>query len=47
MFKYDKDGFTAKNMLTKVPKFDESNRTLAESEKEYETVDEWEVKLKN
>jgi len=46
MFKYDKDGFTAKNMLIKIPKFDESNRTLAESEKEYETVDEWEVKLK-
>jgi hypothetical protein len=46
LFKYEKNGFTAKNLLTKIPKFDESNRTLAESEKEYETVDEWEVKLK-
>jgi hypothetical protein len=45
-FIYHKDGFTAKTRTNKIPKFDVNDKTLKEEEKEYETVDEWEVKLR-
>jgi hypothetical protein len=45
-FIYHNDGFTAKTRSNKIPKFDVNDKTLSEVEKEYDTVDEWSVKLK-
>ena len=45
-FIFHKDGFTAKTRTNRIPKFDVNDKTLEEKDKEYETIDEWEVKLR-
>jgi hypothetical protein len=45
-FIYHNDGFTATTRTNRIPKFDVSDNTLKEEGNEYETVDEWSVKLK-
>ncbi len=44
-FIYTADGFTAKPRTTKIPLFDQSDRTLKEEDKTYRQIEDWQVKL--
>jgi len=45
-FIYDADGFTAKPRITKIPLFDQSDRTLTEKEKTHKEIEDWQVSMK-
>ena len=42
-FIYRKDGFTAKPRQTNIPLFDISDRNIKEEDKQYKTIDDWEI----
>ncbi len=44
-FIYANDGFMAKPRTTKIPLFDQSDRTLREEEKQYQQIEDWQVQL--
>ncbi len=44
-FIYHKDGFTAKLRNNKIPLFDVNNKMLEEKDKNYKSLDEWNLKL--
>ncbi len=45
-FEYLANGFTASVLNTKIPLFDEGDKTISEKEKKYKYVENWEIKLK-
>ena len=45
-FIYHKDGFKAKLRDDKMPLFDVNDKTIRESDKKYETLEEWEINFK-
>ena len=45
-FIYHNDGFTAKMRDDKIPLFDVNDKTIREEDKEYKTIEEWEITFK-
>ena len=45
-FIYHKDGFSVKPRKERIPLFDESDRSIRDSEKKYETIKSWNIKFK-
>jgi hypothetical protein len=45
-FIYNTDGFIVKPRLTRIPLFDQSDKTLKEEEKIYREIEDWQLKLK-
>lgn len=46
LFTYNKNGFTAKTMQTKIPLFDVNDRSLTDKDKKHKELDAWSVELK-
>jgi len=46
IFQYGKEGFTAKTMQTKLPLFDQNDKTINEHKKKYKDVPEFSVSIK-